>query len=100
MLIYGLAGIFVFFVIRFINIYGDYAWVNTGEFPMTIMSFLSLTKYPPSFMFNLLILSLGLLILLFFEKFQSNKFVNILSQFGAAPMFFLYFTSISFTHNL
>ena len=88
MLIYGLAGIFFFFVIRFINIYGDYAWVNTGEFSMTIMSFLSLTKYPPSFMFNLLTLSLGLLILLFFEKFQSNKFVNILSQFGAASMFF------------
>lgn len=88
MLTYGLAGFLIFLVIRFFNIYGDTAWINTGDFQTTLMSFLSLSKYPPSFLFNLLMISLGLLIMLFCEKFQDNKFVKMLSQFGSAPMFF------------
>ena len=88
MLTYGLAGFLIFLVIRFVNIYGDTAWINTGDFQTTLMSFLSLSKYPPSFLFNLLMISLGLLIMLFCEKFQDNKFVKMLSQFGSAPMFF------------
>jgi hypothetical protein len=52
------------------------------------MSFLSLTKYPPSFMFNLSMLSLGLLFLALFEKNKNSKFTLIMSHFGAAPMFF------------
>ncbi len=88
MLTYGLAGFLIFLVMRFVNIYGDTAWINTGDFQTTLMSFLSLSKYPPSFLFNLLMISLGLLIMLFCEKFHENKFVKMLSQFGSAPMFF------------
>ncbi len=85
---YGLAGVLIFLVIRFINIYGDAAWINTGDFQTTLMSFLSLSKYPPSFLFNLLMISLGLIILAFCEKFREIKLVKILSQFGSVPMFF------------
>lgn len=88
LLTYGAMGLFLFFAIRLMNVYGDYAWINTGEFKTTMMSFLSLTKYPPSFMFNLSMLSLGLLCLLLFEKNQQSKFTRIMSHFGAAPMFY------------
>ena len=47
--IYGIFGLFLFLVIRLLNFYGDYPWINTGEFTTTLMSFVSLTKYPPSF---------------------------------------------------
>ena len=88
LLTYGVFGLFLFLCIRLLNFYGDYPWINTGEFTTTLMSFLSLTKYPPSFMFNISMLSSGLLFLLLFENFQNSKFVKILSHFGAAPMFF------------
>jgi len=55
------------------------------------MSFLSLTKYPPSFLFNLSMISLGLLLLVLFEKFQDRKVSQVMSDFGAAPMFFYAF---------
>jgi len=85
---FGLIGLILFSVIRFLNFYGDSPWINTGEFSTTLMSFLSLTKYPPSFMFSLSMLSLGLLFLALFEKNQNSKFTLIMSHFGAAPMFF------------
>lgn len=88
MLAFGVIGLFLFTAIRFLNFYGDSPWVNTEDFPTTLMSFLSLTKYPPSFMFNLSMLSLGLLFLALFEKYQSSKSTQIMSHFGAAPMFF------------
>ena len=88
MLAYGLAGIMLFLVLRSVNVYGDAAWINTADFQTTLMSFLSLSKYPPSFLFNLLTISLGLLIMLFCEKFQDNKLMKVLSQIGSAPMFF------------
>jgi uncharacterized membrane protein len=40
----GLMGLLLFLMIRNLNFYGDYPWTNTGEFFMTMMSFLSLTK--------------------------------------------------------
>lgn len=88
MLSYGFLGLFLFLLIRFLNFYGDHPWINTGDFTTTLMSFLSLTKYPPSLLFNLSMLSLGFLFLYLFEKLQNHKIVQIMSHFGAAPMFF------------
>ena len=89
--IMGIIGLVLFCVVRFLNFYGDSPWENTGAFSTTLMSFLSLTKYPPSFLFNLSTLSLGLLFLAGFERYQGNRFTQIMSQFGAAPMFFYAF---------
>ena len=88
MLSYGFLGLFFFLFIRFLNFYGDHPWINTGDFTTTLMSFRSLTKYPPSLLFNLSMLSLGFLFLYLFEKLQNHKIVQIMSHFGAAPMFF------------
>ena len=88
MLTFGVIGLLLFCVLRFLNFYGDAPWINTGQFSTTLMSFLSLTKYPPSFMFNLSMLSSGLLFLVLFEKYHKHKFIQVMSRFGAAPMFF------------
>ena len=39
-------------------------------------------------MFSLSMLSLGLLLLVLFEKFQNHNFTKIMSHFGAAPLFY------------
>ena len=88
MFTFGVVGLLLFVFIRLLNFYGDCPWINTNEFPTTLMSFLSLTKYPPSLLFNLSMLSLGMIFLALFEKFGRTKFALVMSQFGAAPMFF------------
>ena len=88
---YGLVGLFLFFIVRYLNFYGDSPWIAGEETATTLMSFLSLTKYPPSFLFNLSMISLGLLLLVLFEKFQDRKVSQVMSDFGAAPMFFYAF---------
>ena len=86
--IFGAVGLFLFVFIRFLNFYGDSPWINTNVLSTTLMSFLSLTKYPPSLLFNLSMLSLGLIFLALFEKYEDKKFTHLMCQFGAAPMFF------------
>ena len=86
--IFGAVGLFLFVFIRFLNFYGDSPWINTNVLSTTLMSFLSLTKYPPSLLFNLSMLSLGLIFLALFEKYEDKKFIHLMSQFGSAPMFF------------
>ena len=86
--IFGAVGLFLFVFIRFLNFYGDSPWINTNVLSTTLMSFLSLTKYPPSLLFNLSMLSLGLIFLALFEKYEDKKFIHLMSQFGAASMFF------------
>jgi uncharacterized membrane protein len=51
----GLIGLSFFIIIRFINIYGDPApWSVQKTALFTILSFLNVTKYPPSLQFCLL----------------------------------------------
>lgn len=84
----GLALLVAFFVIRYLNVYGEKPWVHTGNTIRTIMSFFSATKYPPSLMFLLPTLGGGLLLLAFFEKIENSRFSEVLAVMGGAPMFF------------
>ena len=56
-----------FVVLRAIDVYGDAPWVRTGDALRTTMSFLALTKYPPSLLFLLPTLGLGAILLALFE---------------------------------
>ena len=86
--IMGLGFIGAFILLRTLNIYGDlHPWKMYPEFSQSLMSFLNVTKYPPSADFILLTTGIGLLILAVTEKF-SGKVTNLLSIFGASPMFF------------
>ncbi|MEZ1317876.1 heparan-alpha-glucosaminide N-acetyltransferase domain-containing protein [Pseudomonas fluorescens] len=88
LLIGGGVGLVGFFALRLLNGYGEKPW-SLGESSMqTLMSFLNITKYPPSLLFLTLTLSIGCLLLLGFERAQQRRWLRPLAVFGAAPMFF------------
>ncbi|PMY62526.1 MULTISPECIES: DUF1624 domain-containing protein [Pseudomonas] len=82
----GLLVAFVF--IRYLNVYGEKPWVQTGDALRTFMSFMSAKKYPPSLMFLMPTLGLGLILLAYFEKVQERWSTAQLAIYGGAPMFF------------
>ncbi|BBP65302.1 membrane protein [Pseudomonas sp. Cab53] len=84
----GIGLLVAFVVIRYLNVYGDKPWVQTGDALRTAMSFLSATKYPPSLMFLLPTLGVGLILLALFEKAQARGTIALLAVYGGAPMFF------------
>jgi uncharacterized membrane protein len=84
----GAALVLGFVLIRFLNVYGDKPWF-VGETPLrTVMSFFALTKYPPSLLFLMPTVGVGVLLLALFEKFQDNPLLPHLAMLGGAPMFF------------
>jgi len=88
----GAAMIIGFIILRALNIYGDAPWfVVPGEPIRTLMSFLALTKYPPSLLFLLPTLGVGLILLAAFERANDARPTHWLSVMGGAPMFFYLF---------
>ena len=60
----GLAALGLFLVLRFVNGYGDPAhWTRQKNSVYTVLSFMNVTKYPPSLLFSLVTLGLLLLVL-------------------------------------
>lgn len=85
----GCAMVIAFLVLRAVNVYGDKPWFSVPEEPIrTAMSFLALTKYPPSLLFLLPTLGIGLLLLCAFERVEGSRLSHWLSVMGGAPMFF------------
>jgi uncharacterized membrane protein len=85
----GFGMLAAFVAIRFLNVYGDKPWFTVEGDPLrTVMSFIALTKYPPSLLFLLPTLGLGAILLALFERAQQARWIDVLSVFGAAPMFF------------
>jgi uncharacterized membrane protein len=84
----GLALVFGFIAIRFLNVYGDKPWFHAETPLRTVMSFLALTKYPPSLLFLMPTVGTGCLLLALFEKIEGNPVLPHLACFGGAPMFF------------
>ncbi|MBK3468496.1 DUF1624 domain-containing protein [Pseudomonas sp. MF6776] len=86
LLISGVVGLAGFLALRLLNGYGEKSW-SVGESPVqTLMSFFNITKYPPSLLFLALTLSVGCLLLLWFER--QRPWLRPLAVFGSAPMFF------------
>ncbi|KAF1018527.1 MAG: hypothetical protein GAK30_03638 [Paracidovorax wautersii] len=90
----GLALLAGFVLLRSINVYGDRPWAAGESVLATLMSFVNVTKYPPSLLFLMLTLGIGLLLLLVFERQQQRHggflppALAWLKVFGSAPMFF------------
>lgn len=81
-----------FVMLRALNIYGDTPWFVVTDAPLrTVMSFLALSKYPPSLLFLMSTLGAGLLLLALFERMVGTRVVGWLAIFGGAPMFFYLF---------
>ena len=88
LLIIGIGLLVGFVAIRYLNFYGDKAWFY-GETPLrTVMSFLALTKYPPSLLFLMPTVGVGCLLLALFEAHEENPILPHLAYLGGAPMFF------------
>jgi uncharacterized membrane protein len=83
----GLAMTLAFFVLRWINIYGDpQRWSNRVP-GMTVLSFLRCTKYPPSLDFLLMTLGPALLLLAWLDRVKFSA-ANPLIVFGRVPLFY------------
>ncbi|WP_354293936.1 heparan-alpha-glucosaminide N-acetyltransferase domain-containing protein [Sphingomonas sp. 1185] len=78
-----------FVVLRALNIYGDAPWFVVPGSPIrTVMSFLALTKYPPSLLYVMATLGVGSLLLALFDRVDDTRVIGWLAVFGGAPMFF------------
>jgi len=83
----GLAALAAFVVIRLINGYGDPSpWQFMDRPGYTVLSFLNVTKYPPSLDFTLLFLGLMFILLPLMQP--TNRFTGILSIYGKVPLFY------------
>jgi uncharacterized membrane protein len=76
-----------FVLLRALNGYGDRPWSAGASGMETVMGFLNVTKYPPSLLFAMLTLGIGLLLLVWLERRMCVLGAK-LAVLGAAPMFF------------
>lgn len=84
----GLFVLALFMIIRFNNIYGDPSkWSTQKSTVFTVLSFINVTKYPPSLLFDLLMLGISFLVLALSEKIE-NRFTEFLSVYGKVPLFY------------
>ncbi|AWN54260.1 heparan-alpha-glucosaminide N-acetyltransferase domain-containing protein [Methylobacterium sp. 17Sr1-1] len=84
----GAAALAGFLVLRGLDGYGEpVPWQAGPTIGATVLSFLNLTKYPPSACFLLLTLGLGLWLLALFEALPAAR-LAWLRVFGGTPLFF------------
>jgi uncharacterized membrane protein len=84
----GLAALAVFVLLRSGNFYGDPAsWTFQREPMFTLLSFLNVTKYPPSLLYLLVTLGCAALALPALERL-SDRAGGALATFGRTPLFF------------
>jgi len=85
----GISLILAFIVIRALNVYGDpYPWAMQKNFIYTILSFINITKYPPSLLFLLITLGITFILLGFFTSKEPGRISRFLLTFGRVPLFF------------
>ncbi len=84
----GAGALLAFVLLRAINVYADSPWQSLATLGTTLMSFFNVTKYPPSLLFLLLTLGIGLLLLRLYEQPRVARALAPLADIGAAPMFF------------
>jgi uncharacterized membrane protein len=84
----GAAALALLLLLRGFNLYGEtLPWERGETVLLSVMSFLNVTKYPPSLAFLLLTLGVGLLVLAWLEQ-RDGRFLRVCATFGGAPMFY------------
>jgi uncharacterized membrane protein len=88
LILLGFVLILLFVVLRYINVYGDPApWAVQRNSMVTLLSFMNVTKYPPSLIFSCMTIGPAMLVLAFIENIQ-NKFTAFFNVYGRVPMFY------------
>lgn len=95
----GIAALLVFTILRLSNFYGDQSqWSSQKNIIFTILSFINVSKYPPSLLFSLM--TLGVMFLIFYmSEGLNNRFMKIVSVYGRVP-FFYYLIHLYLIHSL
>jgi uncharacterized membrane protein len=84
----GLALAAAFVVVRAVNHYGDpLRWSPQASPVFTVLSFLNVSKYPPSLDFLLMTLGPAMVVMAWLEQFHFH-FTNPLIIFGRVPFFY------------
>ena len=84
----GLVSLTVFLVLRYFNLYGDpQPWSAQRNGAYTFLSFLNVSKYPPSLMYSLMTIGVGMVVLALTEKVR-NKLTAIFIVYGNVPFFY------------
>ena len=84
----GAGMILLFVVLRLINIYGDPSpWAVQQNAVYTFLSFINVTKYPPSLLYVLITLGPAMLFLAWSEKL-TGKISQYVIALGRVPMFY------------
>ena len=84
----GAAAILAFVVLRLANGYGDpQPWTGQATATFTVLSFLNVSKYPPSLLYLLATLGPALVMLATFESVR-GRFAAVIEVFGRVPLFF------------
>ncbi len=84
----GLASLVLFIIIRSINVYGDsFRWATQKNSLYTFLSFINVTKYPPSLVFCLAMLGIMFIVLSFAEGLK-GRFNDIAIVYGKVPLFY------------
>ena len=84
----GVGSWILFIIIRGINIYGNLLpWTTQASSERTFLSFINITKYPPSLDYLLVTEGFAFIFLALTEN-VSNRFTKIISVYGRVPMFY------------
>ncbi|MGZ3945316.1 MAG: DUF1624 domain-containing protein [Mucilaginibacter sp.] len=95
----GIGAILFFIVLRFTNVYGDLLpWSTQHSFAFTILSFINVTKYPPSLLYLSITLGVAFILLSRLE-IKPGRFGRAIAIYGRVPMFY-YLCHIYLIHLL
>ena len=84
----GALSVVLFIVLRYSNSYGDASkWTDQSSISYTILSFLNVTKYPPSLLYLLITIGPGLIFLSLTEAWNGGLARRI-KTIGRVPMFY------------
>ncbi|MEZ0484531.1 DUF1624 domain-containing protein [Fibrella aquatica] len=84
----GLGALLLFVALRFINVYGDAVpWSVQKSDLFTVLSFLNVSKYPPSLLYTAFTLGVMFLLLAMAEG-ATNRLARILAVYGKVPLFY------------
>jgi uncharacterized membrane protein len=84
----GIGSILLFIILRSGNFYGDAAhWSMQKTVALSFLSFLNVSKYPPSLLYTLITLGPAFIFLALFEK-TMNVWTARIAIYGRTPMFY------------